>query len=235
MNSGQKSRIGFASGNDFCRTMMLIMVATLLSSCATLNNGSAIGDSLSGIGDKMKSGIQRVTSRGSGSGSKRDDTAVNIAARFPANQMPHTMMKKPVADGRLSSGYGYRINPKGIRLPKRHKGIDYAAPTGTPVYAAASGVIEKLYVSKSYGNYIRIKHENDFFTAYAHMNAFAEGLDTGSKVTRGQLIGQVGSTGKSSGPHLHFELIHKGQFIDPLFESVPATMVASEEDTAEDT
>lgn len=214
---------------------MVIMVTTLLSSCATFNDGSTIGGSLSGIGGKMTSGLQRVMSRGSRTESKENEGAVYIAARFPANEMPHTMMRKPVANGRLSSGYGYRINPQGIRLPKRHNGIDYAAPAGTPIYAAADGRIEKLYVSRSYGNYIRIAHENDFSTAYAHMNAFAEGLDTGVEVTRGQLIGHVGSTGNSSGPHLHFELIHKGDFIDPLLEPAPAMMVASDEGSAEDT
>ncbi|MFK7858009.1 MAG: M23 family metallopeptidase [Granulosicoccus sp.] len=145
------------------------------------------------------------------------------------------MLKKPVGAGRLSSGYGYRINPRGIGLPERHKGVDYAAPTGTAIYAAADGVIDKIYVSEIYGKYILIEHENDFYTAYAHMNAFADRLEAGSKVTRGEVIGQVGSTGKSIDPHLHFELIHKGKFIDPLFKVSPANTIAAENRRGDDT
>lgn len=234
MNSGKISRSGFGWGNVRCRLAVVPVALVVLSGCATLEKNPQIGNSLSQISSKMKNGIQRVTSRGPSTKSKQNNSAQFIAAQFPTNQMPHTMMKKPVGEGRLSSGYGYRINPKGVRLPKRHKGIDYAAPTGTAVYAAADGVIDKIYVSKSYGNYIRIEHENDFFTAYAHLNAFSEGLEAGSKVSRGDIIGQVGSTGKSSGPHLHFELVHKGKFIDPLFESVQDNVVASDDGGAED-
>ena len=186
------------------------------------------------MGKKIQDGIEKITSKGPSSESKKSNSAALIAAQYPITEMPHTMMKKPVGDGRLTSGYGYRLNPKGFRVPKRHKGIDYAAPTGTAVYAAESGTIDKIYVSTSYGNYIRIAHENDFFTAYAHLNAFADGLTEGSEVSRGQIIGHVGNTGKSTGAHLHFELIHKGRFIDPLFESVPANIVASEKETIGD-
>ncbi|MFK7858014.1 MAG: M23 family metallopeptidase [Granulosicoccus sp.] len=191
--------------------------------------GKSLSQIGTGIGEGVKSGFSKVTAFKPGTPSAKNiGDAAEIAAMFPLDQMPHTMMNKPVAEGRLSSGFGYRINPKGIRIPKRHKGIDYAAPRGTAIYAAESGVVDKIYVSKSYGNYIRIAHENDFFTAYAHMNAFADGLEEGTKVARGQIIGQVGNTGKSSGPHLHFELIHAGKFIDPLFEIEPATVAASE-------
>ena len=215
--------------------ILVLSASICLSGCAALASSPGIGESLSGMGNKIKSSFQRVTTRGSDTRARPGKGADYIAAQYPAHQMPHVMMKKPLADGRLSSGFGYRINPKGIRLPKRHKGVDYAAPTGTPVYAAADGVIDKLYTSRSYGNYIRVKHENDFSTAYAHMNAFAEGLEDGSAVSRGQIIGHVGSTGRSSGAHLHFELIHKGHFIDPLFQHTPSTLIASEDETPDDT
>lgn len=205
-------------------------VALMLSACATLDS-SQVGRNLStigsGIGSGVKNGFSRVSAYIPGKTPSNIGDGNAVAAKFPRDQMPHIMMTKPVAEGRLSSGFGYRINPKGVRIPKRHKGIDYAAPRGTAIYAAASGTVDKIYVSKSYGNYIRISHENDFFTAYAHLNAFADGLEEGTKVARGQIIGQIGNTGKSSGPHLHFELIHAGKFIDPLFESEPATVATN--------
>lgn len=217
------------------RTASIVLVAAVLSSCATLDKNPQIGETFSRVGGAVKGGVSKVTSKFSSPRSRASNDAQQIAAKFPANEMPHTMMQKPVAEGRLSSGFGYRINPKGVRLPKRHKGVDYAAPTGTPIYAAASGVVGKIYVSTSYGNYIRIDHDNDFSTAYAHMNAFANGLEAGSKVSRGDIIGQVGNTGKSSGAHLHFELTYKGVFIDPLFETVPTEILASDEAQSEDT
>ncbi|MBX2878862.1 MAG: M23 family metallopeptidase [Granulosicoccus sp.] len=193
-----------------------LIAATMLTACATVEQ-TDIGQRLSDIGSSVKQGVTNISPLRSGSGKKNPGDASRIAAQFPPDQMPHTMMAKPVAAGRLTSGFGYRINPKGIRIPRRHKGIDYAAPIGTEVYAAESGVVDKKYLSKSYGNYVRIKHENDFYTAYAHLDSIVDGLAEGTPVTRGQVIGKVGTTGKSSGPHLHFELIHKGSFIDPLF------------------
>ena len=212
--------------------LLIVLASTgVLSSCATIQTDK-IGDNLSRFGSKIgagtKKGFSKITAFKPGKSSANIGDANEVVAQFPTDQMPHTMMQKPVAEGRLSSGFGYRLNPKGVRIPKRHKGIDYAAATGTAVYAAASGVVDKVYVSKSYGNYIRIAHENDFFTAYAHLNAFAEGLVEGSEVSRGQIIGQVGNTGRSSGSHLHFELIHKGKFIDPLFDVSPAVVAKTE-------
>lgn len=209
-------------------SLLAIVVAGHLSACASIDK-AGIEDGISKLGTSIKEGVGKVTSGRAGlAGGSNVADAAQIAAKYPVDQMPHTMMSKPVAEGRLSSGYGYRINPKGIRVPRRHKGIDYAAPRGTAIYAAESGVIDKLYVSKSYGNYIQIAHENNFYTAYAHMNAFADDLKVGSKVARGQIIGQVGSTGKSSGPHLHFELKYGGKFVDPLFKVAPAALAKTE-------
>jgi len=132
-----------------------------------------------------------------------------------AKPPPHRFMIKPVAAGRLTSGHGYRLNPLSAK-PKKHNGIDYAATRGTEVYAAGAGKVVNMYRSKSYGNYIRIRHANGYSTAYAHLNNFASGIKVGSVVEQGQTIGAVGSTGFSTGNHLHFELIHKGRFVDPL-------------------
>lgn len=228
--------------------VVVTSLAISLGGCATLEKNPQIGETFSKVGGAMskaggavKNGFKKATagnssSKKSSSSAKSDKSAQLIAAKYPINQMPHTMMKKPVGDGRLSSSFGPRRNPTGFfRLPKHHNGIDYAAPIGTPIYAAASGEIEKIYVSSSYGKYILIAHENDFSTAYAHMNAFAEGLEVGTKVKRGQIIGQLGNTGKSSGPHLHFELKYKGKFMDPLFTSAPAEQMASDKPASDDT
>lgn len=194
----------------------IVFVSAHLGGCANPQN-SLVGSDLSQPGAKISA---------SQAGDIGD--ANKIAARYPVSQMPHTMMKKPLASGSLSSRFGYRPDPKGTSVPRLHKGVDYAAPRGTAIYAAAEGVIDKIYVSNSYGKYIRIAHENNFHTAYAHLNAFVDGLKKGTRVTRGQIIGQVGNTGRSSGPHLHFELIHAGKFIDPLFGIGGTTIAKSQ-------
>lgn len=199
------------------------MVATVsLVGCnATMPTKQDFRDGMQFVSSGVKSGIDRIKTRGPSQRSRRSNNATAVVSKYPLDQVPHTLMKKPVAEGRLTSGHGYRLSPTGVPMPRKHKGVDYAAPAGTPVYAAGDGTIVKLYVSKSYGNYIRIEHENNFFTAYAHMDAFVEGMEVGSVVSRGEMIGNVGSTGRSSGNHLHFELIHMGSFIDPLFEYSP--------------
>jgi len=188
-----------------------------LAGCANMPTKTEIGKSLTTVTDSVATGFTRLKTKGPSSRSQASSNTKEIFSKYPSNQAPHTLMKKPVAQGQLTSGHGYRFSPTGLPIPKRHKGIDYAAPTGTPIYAAGNGTIVKHYVSKSYGNYIKIEHENGFATAYAHMDEFVGGLTVGSTVTKGQNIGTVGSTGRSSGPHLHYELIHNGNFIDPLF------------------
>lgn len=138
-------------------------------------------------------------------------------AQFPASQAPHTLLKKPLAAGRLSSNFGYRMSPSGLPLPKKHGGIDYRADKGTVIFAAGNGVIIGKRVSSSYGNVLTVEHSNGFKTLYAHMDAFGAGIEKGSKVSKGQPIGTVGTTGRSTGPHLHYELIYKGKKVNPLF------------------
>jgi len=122
--------------------------------------------------------------------------------------------------GRLASRFGYRIHPifKSRRL---HTGVDLAAKTGTPIYAAGDGVIEKAQWVSGYGRYTEIKHVNGFETGYGHQTRFAEGIKPGVRVKQGQLIGYVGSTGNSTGPHLHFEIKVNGRFVDPLSVKLP--------------
>ena len=122
--------------------------------------------------------------------------------------------------GRLASRFGYRVHPifKSRRL---HTGVDLAAPTGTPIYAAGDGIIERAQWVSGYGKYIEIRHVNGFDTAYAHQSRFADGMKPGVRVRQGQIIGYVGSTGNSTGPHLHFEIKVNGRLVDPLSVKLP--------------
>lgn len=134
------------------------------------------------------------------------------------------LLKTPIEFGRISSGYGMRHHPIS-GYSKMHKGIDFAAPTGTKIYAAADGVIDKRYYSSSYGNYIRIKHSGGIQTAYAHMSRFAKNLKRGSSVRQGQVIGYVGTTGRSTGPHLHYEVLKNGRQVNPKAVDLPTQNV----------
>ncbi|MGL9759334.1 MAG: M23 family metallopeptidase [Wolbachia sp.] len=118
-------------------------------------------------------------------------------------------------DFRISSKFGNRKHP--IRGKTAfHKGVDYAAKLGTPIHAAAEGVIEYIGKNGGYGNYIKIKHNNKYSTCYAHISKFSSNIKLGSKVKQGQVIAYVGSTGVATGPHLHYEVIYNGKHIDPL-------------------
>ena len=208
------------------RTIVLAVVIMFSGGCSSDGVKDSLQTGFSTVGDKVSGGIKSIKdgrSKQSGKKSKFGTSASDIAlvSKFPLDQVPHTLMRKPVAEGTLTSGHGYRLSPTGIPLPRKHKGVDYGADTGTAIYAAGSGTIEKLYVSSSFGKTITIHHQNGFTTLYAHMDSFAEGLKTDMKVSRGQLIGTVGSTGRSSGPHLHFELRYGGKSIDPLFKYNP--------------
>ena len=104
---------------------------------------------------------------------------------------------------------------------KMHTGVDWGSATGTPVFAAGNGIIDKVGWEGGYGKYIRIRHANGYETAYGHMSAFARGLEAGKKVRQGQVIGYVGSTGLSTGAHLHFEILINGRFVDPMKVKLP--------------
>lgn len=131
-----------------------------------------------------------------------------------------TLMKTPVDGARVSSGFGMRRHPV-LGYSKMHKGIDFAAPTGTPIYAAGDGVIEKAGRFSSYGNYVRIRHRGDMDTAYGHMSKIASGVKPGSRVRQGQLIGYVGTTGRSTGPHLHYEVLVNNKQVNPRGINLP--------------
>ena len=104
---------------------------------------------------------------------------------------------------------------------KMHTGVDFSAPYGTPIKAAGNGKIVKIGRVGAYGKYIRIQHANGYETAYAHMSRFAKGLKTGSRVRQNQVIGYVGSTGRSTGPHLHFEVLLNKKQVNPQKLKLP--------------
>ena len=124
------------------------------------------------------------------------------------------LMKTPIDGARLSSGFGTRKHPI-LGYRKAHKGVDFAARRGTPIYAAGDGVVERANRFGSFGNYIKIRHANGYKTAYAHLNGFRRGIKAGKRVEQGDVIGYVGTTGRSTGPHLHYEVHYKGRQINP--------------------
>ena len=131
------------------------------------------------------------------------------------------LLRKPIVGGEITSNFGYRIHPiLGTRI--LHTGVDYAADRLTPIFAAGDGVIETAgYDTGGYGNYIVIKHTNGYETLYGHQTKFAAGMAAGVRVHQGQVIGYVGSTGLSTGPHVHFEMRINGTPVDPLRVRLP--------------
>jgi len=132
-----------------------------------------------------------------------------------------TIMKTPINGARLSSRYGNRKHPI-LGYTKMHRGLDFAAPTGTPIFAAGDGIIEKAGWNGSYGKYIRIRHTGTYKTAYAHLSGFHKNVRIGKRVLQGKIIGYVGTTGRSTGPHLHYEVIKNNIQVNPMKIKLPA-------------
>jgi murein DD-endopeptidase MepM/ murein hydrolase activator NlpD len=130
------------------------------------------------------------------------------------------LVRKPVNNAIMRSGFGIRRHPI-LGYVKMHTGVDWAAPYGTPIFASGNGVIEKAEWEGGYGKYVRIKHANGYETAYGHMSAFAKGMEPGKRVRQGQVIGFIGSTGQSTGAHVHYEILVNGRFVDPMRIKLP--------------
>lgn len=130
------------------------------------------------------------------------------------------LMKTPINGARLSSNFGYRRHPIS-GYTRLHKGTDFAAPSGTPIFAAGHGVVERASRYGGYGNYVRLRHANGFKTAYAHMLRYGPGIRAGRRVRQGDIIGYVGSTGASTGPHLHYEVHKDGKAVNPMQLKLP--------------
>ena len=125
------------------------------------------------------------------------------------------LLRKPMARGIFRSGFGWRRHPI-LKRRRMHKGVDWAAPRGTPIYAAGDGVIKQAGWKAGYGRWILISHKNGYDTGYAHQSRLAKGMRPGVRVKQGQVIGYVGSTGFSTGPHLHYEVRVNGRHVNPL-------------------
>ncbi len=139
-----------------------------------------------------------------------------------------TLMKTPINGARLSSSFGLRKHPI-LGYNKLHQGTDFAARKGTPIMASGSGVIKKAQKYKGYGNYVSIKHNTTYVTAYGHMSKYGRGIKKGVRVKQGQIIGYVGSTGMSTGPHLHYEVIKNGKRINSQRLKLPTGKVLNNE------
>ena len=132
-----------------------------------------------------------------------------------------TIMKTPINGAKLSSKYGNRKHPI-LGYTKMHRGLDFAAPSGTPIFAAGDGIVEKAGWNGSYGKYIRIRHTGTYKTAYAHLSGFHKRIKIGRRVLQGKIIGYVGTTGRSTGPHLHYEVIKNNIQVNPMRIKLPA-------------
>jgi murein DD-endopeptidase MepM/ murein hydrolase activator NlpD len=130
------------------------------------------------------------------------------------------LVRKPVNNAIMRSGFGGRRHPI-LGYVKMHTGVDWATPYGTPIFASGNGVVEKVGWEGGYGKYVRLKHNNGYETAYGHMSAFAKGMEPGKRVRQGQVIGFVGSTGMSTGAHVHYEILVNGRFVDPMRVKLP--------------
>ena len=131
------------------------------------------------------------------------------------------LMKTPVDGARLSSRFGLRRHPI-LGYTRIHRGLDFAAPTGTPIFAAGDGTITRMRKRRNYGKHIYIKHRNNYQTLYAHLSRYARGMRVGRRVKQGQVIGYVGSSGLATGPHLHYEVLHYGKAVNPRTITLPS-------------
>ena len=141
---------------------------------------------------------------------------------FPdGKSVEKALMKTPINGARLSSKFGMRKHPI-LGYNKMHKGTDFAARRGTPIMASGSGVVERASWFGAYGKYIRIRHNSIYKTAYAHLSKFGRGVKVGKKVRQGQIIGYVGSTGRSTGPHLHYEVLIRNKRVNSQRLKLPS-------------
>ncbi|MFT5589463.1 MAG: murein DD-endopeptidase MepM/ murein hydrolase activator NlpD [Bradyrhizobium sp.] len=148
---------------------------------------------------------------------------------FEGTSLKKAFLKSPIKFSRISSVFSMRKHPISGKW-KQHAGVDFAAATGTPIHASADGVVEMVATQNGYGNIVVLKHWSNITTAYAHMSRFAAGLRKGEKVSQGDVIGYVGSTGWATGPHLHYEFRVAAKARDPLSVDIPSVQTLSSAD-----
>ncbi len=151
---------------------------------------------------------------------KNDEEYYNIKGK----SITKSLMKTPINGARLSSSFGMRKHPI-LGYNKMHKGTDFAAPSGTPIMASGSGTVTRARWCGGGGNCVKIKHNSTYETIYSHMKSFAKGVREGRKVKQGQIIGYVGSTGMSTGPHLHYEVVVNGKKVNSQRLKLPSGKV----------
>lgn len=142
-------------------------------------------------------------------------------------------LKAPLTYSRITSGFSYARFHPALGRTTTHLAIDYGAPLGTPILATADGVVNRASYNGGYGNFVSIRHNGTYTTRYAHLNTYAKGIRNGTVVKQGQIIGYVGSTGFSTGPHLHYEIMENGQLVNPLTIELPAGDPIEEEHRAD--
>lgn len=142
------------------------------------------------------------------------------------------LMKTPVDGAKLSSRFGMRKHPI-LGYTRMHKGLDFATATGTPVMAAGQGFVEMAGWNGAYGKYIRIRHNDGYSTAYGHLSGFGKGIRKGMRVKQGQIIGYTGSTGRSTGPHLHYEVLAYGKQVNPQSMKLPTAQALTGKELAQ--
>ncbi len=134
------------------------------------------------------------------------------------------LLRTPLAVAHVTSGFGMRMHPL-LGYSKMHKGIDFGAPTGTPIFAAGAGIVQEVGFKNGFGRYMRIRHSGGIETAYGHMSRFNPRLYKGARVNQGEVVAYVGSSGRSTGPHLHYEVHMNGKQVNPLSVKMPVGRV----------
>tara|TARA_B100001989_G_scaffold207112_1_gene155877 strand:+ start:4 stop:1242 length:1239 start_codon:yes stop_codon:yes gene_type:complete len=180
-----------------------ILYEDIFSNGKLVSNGDILAAEFTNKGTEIA--VIRFTQRG-----RKDYYTID------SSNVRKAFLRTPIEFARISSHYNPNRKHPILNTIRAHKGTDYAAKTGTPVKATGDGVIKNAQYSSSYGNYIDIVHFNKYMTRYAHLNGFANGMRKGAKVTQGQTIGYVGSTGLATGPHLHYEFHIDGKHTDPV-------------------
>ena len=162
---------------------------------------------------------------------RHEEPGSGIVDYFDAEgrSMKRLLMRTPIDGARLSSGFGMRKHPI-LGYSRMHQGLDFAAPRGTPIYASGNGVVTRIGRDGGYGKMIHLRHANGYETLYAHMSGFAKGLKRGARVEQGEIIGYVGSTGLSTGPHLHYEVHYRGKSMNPHSLDIPLGRVLEGEE-----
>ncbi len=181
----------------------------------TLPDGTKVGDGEIDYASLTLSGQKLVLYR------FEDGTGLVDYYNDKGQSVRKALLKTPVDGARITSGFGMRNHPV-LGFSKMHKGVDFGAPIGTPVYAAGDGVVEKAEAWGAYGNYMRIRHTNTYSTAFGHLSGYAKGIKAGVRVRQGQVVAYSGNTGRSTGPHLHYEVLLNGDQVNPLNIKMPS-------------